>query len=154
MPEGLATGGGNDVALSARTESKRVRVSVTVLIAVALLCAAPSADAAQRYAAPSPSGAADYSSPSNACDISTAITAAGADDEVIVEPGDYGSPTPIATAIFASAPNLFIHGVDGLPPPRIHFASGAFLVLGGSGERGLLRVARHSTRARSRVLGT
>ena len=136
MPEGLATGGGNDVALSARTARKRVRVSVAVLIAVALLCAAPSAYAAQRYAAPSPSGAADCSSPSNACDISTAITAAGANDEVIVEPGVYGSPTPIATAIFASAPNLFIHGVDGLPPPRIHFASGAFLVLGGSGERG------------------
>ena len=65
MPEGLATGGGNDVALSARTARKRVRVSVAVLIAVALLCAAPSAYAAQRYAAPSPSGAADCSSPSN-----------------------------------------------------------------------------------------
>ncbi len=111
---------------------------VSVAVVFAFLATAAPAVAGQRYAAPTPSGKADCSTSSDACDIATAISGVKADDEVIVEPGDYGSETtPITSPLVASdvVPNVFIHGVDGAPRPRIHFGSGAYLFVRGSGDR-------------------
>jgi hypothetical protein len=55
-----------------------------------------------------------------------------ANDEVIVTPGDYGSPSaPLTTLLSASDPGVNIHGQDGQPRPRI------FISDGGSGTIGL-----------------
>src|ERR1700722_5548051 len=72
-----------------------------------------------RYAAPNPAGAQNCSSKANACSIVTAVGGPTAGDQVIIEPGDYGSPgSPLTTTIDTGAPDVDIHGTDiGTPSP-------------------------------------
>src|ERR1700722_9885439 len=70
--------------------------------------------AAQRYASPAGTGAAcTQVAP---CPLPTAVNSAAAGDEVLVEPGSYGtSAAPITTAMNVTAGNVSVHGVDMAP---------------------------------------
>ena len=86
-------------------------------LAAPALSATP-ALAAQRFAAPTPAGAADCSSPANACSLEEAMGKAAKADEVLVEPGDYGTPeSPLTKTLEGGAEELDIHGVDTTPGP-------------------------------------
>ena len=108
------------------------RTVVPVLAVACTLIAAPPAAATQRYA--SPAGAGDCSQ-ANPCSIQTAVGSAGMGDEVIVTPGDYGSPTAITTILGPPVANVFVHGAQGQPVPTIHFDGGGFLELPNPGDR-------------------
>jgi hypothetical protein len=85
--------------------------------------------ASQRYAAPTPTGSMNCSSPENACGIEAAIGSASNGDEVIVEPGGYGTAaTPLTSIIESGATGLNVHGVDATPgPPSARvFTAGAY----------------------------
>ena len=84
--------------------------------------------AAQRYASPSGSGSA-CTQPSP-CAIQIAANNANMGDEVIVAPGDYSPPG----SVIAPFPNVYIHGMQSQPMPRIHF-TGGFLWIGNPGDR-------------------
>jgi hypothetical protein len=97
------------------------RVFAALMPIVLGLVLTTTASAAQRYA--SPTGVhANPCTQALPCDIVTAINDAGANDEVIVEPGSYGSlATPLTTGLVA--PNLAgisIHGVAGEARPQIY----------------------------------
>jgi hypothetical protein len=99
--------------------ARRLFAAVTPIVLGLVL--ATTASAAQRYA--TPTGVhANPCTQALPCDIVTAINDAGANDEVIVEPGSYGSVgTPITTEL--SVPNLAginIHGVAGEARPQIY----------------------------------
>src|SRR3954469_6082503 len=110
------------------------------LVVSALLALAPAAEAATRYAGPNGSmtvGCTDHDQP---CDISSAFSQAQANDEVIIETGDYGSPgAPLGTPIVSTTAGLAVHGEDGKPRPRIFGATTAnntsVLDLSGSGTK-------------------
>lgn len=97
--------------------------------AAALLCAASAALAAQRYA--SPAGSGSTCSQASPCPIQTAVSGAGTGDEVIVTPGDY---TGLSTTIEPFFSDIYVHGVQGQPMPRLHFTSG-YLAASNLGDR-------------------
>ena len=96
---------------------------MAAVFSVALLVTVSSAAAAQRFAAPTGSGAA-CTSPAP-CSIETAFSGAIDGDEIILSAGDYG---PVSS-ILSVPSNGIAHGVQGQPAPRIHFASGNYLLL-------------------------
>ena len=87
---------------------------------------AATADAAQRYVAPTGS-MATCSQPSP-CSIVTGVNSANVGDEVIVTPGTYTT----STALSNPANNLSIHGVTGQPRPVINSSAGTALTLNGN----------------------
>ncbi len=101
-------------------------VSITAAVA-ALLCWAPAAGAAERFA--SPEGTGEACTTPAPCDIVTAVKKAAASDDVTIEPGTY-NPTE---GLFDEAPTLTIHGVAGAPRPVIVAKNGGF-ILAGSGS--------------------
>lgn len=131
--------------------------AVLVTAAVWLFAGAAQASAAPRYASPTGSGSgctAPGTSP-GPCDIFTAVSAAAAGDEVIVEPGDYGSlGTPMSSEVLALSANVSIDAAPG-PRPRLFFAD-AGVELGGTGDTisGLDIEAASSNSALDLVLGT
>ncbi|TMM11221.1 MAG: hypothetical protein E6G00_05370 [Actinobacteria bacterium] len=124
----MATG-----AAPASPRGRRLVGRVALLGAVVFLAVPASALASQRFA--SPNGAGTACSSAHPCRITTAINNAGAGDEVILAPGNYGSPASrIATSLSNGSANLNIHGVAGRPRPQI-FSSGDFpLSVYGSGD--------------------
>jgi Ca2+-binding RTX toxin-like protein len=88
-----------------------------------LLTVSSVAAAAQRFAAPTGSGAA-CTSPAP-CSIEAAFSGAIDGDEIILSAGDYG---PVSS-ILSLPSNGTAHGVQGQPAPRMHFASGSYLLL-------------------------
>jgi hypothetical protein len=90
---------------------------VVTLTCAALLVSAAPASAAQRFASPTGSGTACTSAAP--CDWPTAVTGATGTDEVIVAPGDYGSPSAELAGNVVGFGDLDIHGVEGQPRPRI-----------------------------------
>ncbi len=90
--------------------------------------AASNAFAAQRYA--SPTGSGSTCSQASPCPIQIAANDANQGDEVIVTPGDYSPPG----SVIAPTADIYIHGVQGQPMPRIHF-TGGFLWIGNPGDR-------------------
>jgi hypothetical protein len=100
------------------------------------VCAASSATAAVRVSDPLGSGTA--CTDAAPCPITTAINGAADNDEIIVNPGEYGTvAAPISTALSTSATNVTIHGRDGSTRPTIVSSNAFALTLGGTG--GLLR---------------
>jgi hypothetical protein len=87
------------------------------LSALALLIAAPCASAAERFASPSGKGTA-CTQPAP-CDVITAVNSATSGDDITIEPGTYGSPTPLALTLDDEGKTLSIHGHDGEPRPVI-----------------------------------
>jgi hypothetical protein len=86
-----------------------------------------SAFAVPRYS--SPGAAGDCTQP-NPCDLETAIEGAADGDEVILAPGDYGSPNlPLASPITA-ATAIDIHVAAGAPRPRIFSSADPALTIG------------------------
>jgi hypothetical protein len=105
---------------------------------VVLVLGATPALAAQRYAAPMEAGAKDCSSPASACSLASAMAGAHQGDEVIVEPGSYGTAgTPLSSEISSGAANLNVHGVDstpGTPSARIFTSATIGVSLYGTGS--------------------
>ncbi len=80
-----------------------------------LLCASV-AVASDRFASPSGSGA-NPCTQAAPCDIVTAINGASANDDVTIEPGNYG---PLSTTLTDNGNALTIHGQAGAPRPVIN----------------------------------
>jgi hypothetical protein len=97
-----------------------------VAIGATLLIAAPAWGAA-RYASPAGGGDCSQASP---CGLETAVEGASDGDEVIITPGDYGSPgAPLAAGITA-ATAIDVHGLAGGSRPRIFSSADSALVIG------------------------
>ena len=98
----------------------RVVLAAFASIAIAGVSAGAAA-AAQRVA--STTGTANATcNAATPCDLATAIQSARSGDDVLIEAGDYGSPTaPLTHTITAEASNLTVHGPTGGPRPRIFF---------------------------------
>src|ERR1700683_5235950 len=105
--------------MNAQLHISHLRLGLAAIAASSAVAAgaAPAFGAtATRYAAPTPAGAQNCSSKANACSILTAVGGAAAGDQVILEPGDYGSPgSPLTTSIATGAQNVDIHGTDTVP---------------------------------------
>jgi hypothetical protein len=82
-----------------------------------LLIAAPSAWATARYASPNGTGTA--CTQAVPCNIYEAVEKATEGDDITIEPGTYGSPTPLATTLAEIAHNVSMHGRAGQPRPLI-----------------------------------
>lgn len=114
-------------------------------LSIAMLCASGVAGAAQRYAAPAGSGTAcTQGAP---CSLQQAITAAGANDEVIVGAGSYTVGATIAAP--PAATNLYIHGDLGGPMPHIEATTPATPISfsGTGGHLSYLDIANTGTSA-------
>ena len=96
---------------------RRGVAQVAVLSGLMLLIAAPSAFAAARFA--SPSGSGTECTQAAPCDILTAVKNAANNDDITIEPGTYGSPTPLAMTLDDEGKTLAIHGQAGQPRPVI-----------------------------------
>src|SRR6478752_506947 len=90
-------------------------IATSMACLVAILIAASTAQAAQRYAAPTGTGPKAECQQANPCSLKDAMEGAKENDEVIVTSGAY---TPTET-IFAQAPGLSIHGDPAGPMPTI-----------------------------------
>jgi hypothetical protein len=100
-------------------------IAIGSLIAAALVGWADHSSALQaitRYAAPAPDGSGTACSKAAPCLINEAIDNATGGAEVIVTPGEYGSPSAPLTDPLTDAANgsLNIHGVGGKPLPVIY----------------------------------
>jgi hypothetical protein len=82
-----------------------------------LLIAAPSAWATARFASPSGTGTA--CTQGTPCEIETAVEKAATGDDITIEPGTYGSPTPLPKTLDDEGKTLSIHGQAGQPRPVI-----------------------------------
>jgi hypothetical protein len=93
-------------------------------VLLAFLCAAPGALAAVRHASPTGTGSTcDAGTP---CDVVTAVNGAGANDEVILASGNYGSEaSPITTQLAIDDANLVVHGAAGAQRPVLFTATAA-----------------------------
>jgi hypothetical protein len=93
-----------------------MRLALGGIVSLAVLLAAPSAEAAQRYAAPNGTGeACTQAAP---CVLKEAIAKAKANDEVIVGTGTYA----VAEPLFAEGEGVYIHGDFTAPMPAIKAA--------------------------------
>ncbi len=90
---------------------------VVGLAGLSLLIAASSASAAARFASPTGSGTA--CTQAQPCEIVTAVNDAMNNDDITIEPGTYGSPTPLTTTLDDGGNTLTIHGEAGQPRPVI-----------------------------------
>ena len=97
--------------------TKRSAEQVVGLAGLILLIAASSASAAARFASPTGSGTA--CTQALPCEIVTAVNDAMNNDDVTIEPGTYGSPTPLTTTLDDGGNTLTIHGEAGQPRPVI-----------------------------------
>lgn len=103
----------------------RPRLAEAALGAIALLALPPAASAAQRFAAPS--GTGTVCSAAERCDLATAITGPGiaAGDEVILAPGDYGTPAAPITSTITRSLRITLRGEDPAARPRIWLGTAA-----------------------------
>src|SRR3954451_10907122 len=122
-----------------RLRLERMARAILVVAALLLLAASPAEAATQRYAGPNGAMTTGCTDPNQPCDLASAFSQAQADDELIIETGDYGSPgTPLTTPIVSTTAGLDVHGEDGKPRPRIFGATGdntSLLDLSGSGVK-------------------
>jgi hypothetical protein len=109
---------------------RRYAGRVVGLCGFLLLIAAPAASAAtERFA--SPSGSGTECTRAAPCEIVTAVNSAASGDDITIEPGTYGSPTPLATTLDDGGNTLTIHGQAGQPRPIIISTAGYGIELGG-----------------------
>ena len=104
-----------------------------VVVGVLALVACPAtAGAAVRVA--DPLGSFTQCTEVAPCSIATAINGAVAGDEVILNPGEYGTvAAPLTTALTSFADNVTIHGRDGASRPQIVSSDTFALRVGGTG---------------------
>jgi hypothetical protein len=101
------------------------KIVATTATAVALLCWAPAAWGAARFASPAGTGTA--CTQPEPCDIVTAVNKSAASDDVTIEPGTYG---PIASLLTDEGHTLTIHGQAGAPRPVIITPTDGFFLRG------------------------
>src|SRR4051812_6725386 len=123
-----------------RLRLERMARAILVVAALLLLAASPAEAATQRYAGPNGAMTTGCTDPNQPCDLASAFSQAQANDELIIETGDYGSPgTPLTTPIVSTPAGLDVHGEDGKPRPRIFGATTgnntSVLDLSGSGTK-------------------
>jgi hypothetical protein len=99
-------GSGRRIAVVLGTIGALLSVSTTIALA------------ADRYASPYGTNEAPCTL-QLPCDIVTAIDDAPANSNITLNPGSYGSPTPIATGLTDKGHELNIHGISGESPPVI-----------------------------------
>src|SRR3954463_4708631 len=93
--------------------------AILVVAALLLLAASPAEAATQRYAGPNGAMTTGCTEPNQPCALASPFSQAQANDEVIIETGDYGSPgTPLTTPIVSTTAGRGVHGEDGKPRPR------------------------------------
>jgi hypothetical protein len=102
-----------------------MRSALAALASAAVLIGAPSAGAAQRYAAPAGSGTA--CSQATPCSLEQAITKAATNDEVIVTTGTYSVAEPLFPV---AATNVNIHGDTSAPMPKVAGTTGIGVPVG------------------------
>ncbi len=108
-----------------------LRIIALAALTVALTAAA--ASASERFA--SASGTGSGCTQAQPCNIVTAINDAATGDDIEIEPGTYGSPTPISTSLSSNSKTLTIHGEAGEPMPVIHTDASVFGIgLSGGGS--------------------
>ncbi len=120
---------------------------IGIAAALGLLAAAP-ASAAVRYA--SPTGVASPSCLISApCDIATAINGVvfPNPDEVVVLPGDYGSPAAPITTYLISTSVTKIAGTQGLARPRLFFGGAGGIAIYNNGTLSNLSISSTSPTA-------
>jgi hypothetical protein len=100
-------------------------IATSMACLAAILIAASTAQAAQRYAAPSGSGPKAECQQANPCSLKDALEGAKANDEVIVTSGAYTLPG----TIFANAEGLSIHGDPAGPMPTISAQINGYAIL-------------------------
>jgi hypothetical protein len=104
--------------------SNMLRTLVAALVSLTALAAPTAALGAERYAAPGGSGTA--CSAAAPCALDGAVNGAADGDEVIIAPGDYGSPAaPMTTPLVIVNKDVEVHGVAGQPRPRLFFSTSA-----------------------------
>jgi hypothetical protein len=109
----------------------RLRGGAVIAIGLATLAIAATAQAAQRYAAPSGSGPKAECPQASPCSLKDAMEGAGVNDEVIVTSGAYFLPE----TIFAEAEGLSVHGDPAGPMPTISAKiTGYAMQVSGSGS--------------------
>src|SRR3954470_592850 len=123
-----------------RLRLERMARAILVVAALLLLAASPAEAATQRYAGPNGAMTTGCTDPNQPCDLASAFSQAQANDELIIETGDYGSPgAPLTTPIVSTTAGLDVHGEDGKPRPRIFGATTgnntSVLDLSGSGTK-------------------
>lgn len=114
----------------------RRSLTTFVVVGAAGLAFAGSAEAGQRYVAPT--GAGVICTQVTPCSVEQGVNSASSGDEVIVTPGTYTTSTSLVGS------DLNIHGVAGQPRPTINSnAANAFSLSGGIGQIRDLTI-RHS----------
>ena len=89
---------------------------------VAIAASAPAAGAVERNAV-AQGGAGSGECTTTPCTFAAALTAAAPGDEVVVHPGDHQVPSTPASPLTVNK-QLFIHGIEGAPRPRLIHSSG------------------------------
>jgi hypothetical protein len=111
-----------------------MRAAVAATVCLALLAAAPAAQAAQRYAAPAGTGAATECLQANPCSLEDAVNEAEDFDEVIITQGTYAVSEPLIPT--SGVDNIYVHGDLGGPRPAIAGEfKGSLISLAGVGDR-------------------
>jgi hypothetical protein len=110
-----------------------IRIGTLAFVAAFALTPAAAGAATDLYASPTGTSA-DPCTQAQPCDIVTAVNNdSSAGDDITIEPGTYGSPTPINTNLTDAGQKLTIHGEAGQPRPVIDtIASDGFNLNGGS----------------------
>jgi|GEM_PF-2758286 len=120
------------VAPTARTAARAWLAGVAGASIVMIAVGSAPALGATRYAAPAEAGAKNCSSPANACSLSVAMEGAHEGDEVIIEPGGYGSVfEPLIAPVRVIAKDVTAHGTDTSPgtPSALIFSDADFGVI-------------------------
>lgn len=120
--------------------SKRLLTAMIVAIWACTVLAG-SASAATRYASPTGSGASCAAA--SPCTLSTAINAAGMNDEIVALPGEYGSPAIPISGIENTLDNLTLRGLSAFEKPLIHVTGNNGIRLGYSSQVTDVRVMHY-----------
>jgi hypothetical protein len=103
----------------------RIAAALGGATVVLALVAAPAA-AAPRYVSPTGASGAPCSA-AMPCDIETGVEGASTGDEVLVAPGNYGTPESPEKDMISSVADIDVHGIEGQPRPMLYSnASQAF----------------------------
>ena len=138
MIEGPSADEGTAAAPTARRAARAWLAGVAGASIVMVVLGAAPALGATRYAAPAEAGAKNCSSPANACSLSVAMEGAHEGDEVIIEPGGYGSVfEPLIAPVRVIAKDVTAHGTDTSPgtPSALIFSDADFgVIINGPGS--------------------
>jgi hypothetical protein len=109
----------------------RIAAALSAAAVMLALGAAPAA-AVPRYVSPTGASSAPCSAMAP-CDIETGVEGAANGDEVIVAPGDYGTPESPEHDVISSMADIDVHGIDGQARPMLYSNASVALQLTNAG---------------------